>query len=54
MAKDREIVRVSRGHYDLSIQNNGQIGQKERLNSKPTDSVGGNSNLSNLSDLSQG
>jgi predicted transcriptional regulator of viral defense system len=52
MVRDGEIVRVGRGRYDLSPKINGQIGQKERLDGKATDSVEKNSNLSNLSDLS--
>jgi hypothetical protein len=39
MARDGEIVRVGRGRYDLPAKNNGQIGQKERLDAKHIDIV---------------
>jgi hypothetical protein len=52
MVRDGEIVRVGRGRYDLSAENSGQNGQKERNDSKATDSTKENENLSNLSDLS--
>ena len=51
MAKDGDIVRVKRGWYDLPGRG-GQIGQKERSSTEDADFVGQNSNLSNLSDLS--
>jgi hypothetical protein len=49
MAKDGEIVRVGRGRYNLSSKGNGQIGQKERFDSKVTDSIEKN----NPADLSK-
>jgi RecA-family ATPase len=52
MVNDGKIRRVARGRYDLSTKGNGQIGQKERLDSEAIDSIGQNANLSNLSDLS--
>ena len=53
MLRNDEIVRLSRGRYDLSPRITGQIGQKERLNGQPIDSKAKTSNLSNLSNLSE-
>ena len=53
MLRNDEIVRLSRGRYDLSPRITGQIGQKERLNGQPIDLKAKTSNLSNLSNLSE-
>jgi AAA domain/Primase C terminal 2 (PriCT-2) len=50
MAKDGEIKRVGRGRYDLSTRSDGQIGKKERFDSKVTDSIV-KKNTADLSEL---
>jgi AAA domain/RepB DNA-primase from phage plasmid len=56
MAKEGEIVRVERGRYGLPGQapSTRQIGQKERLDQQAAEIAEQTSDLSNLSDLSEG
>jgi hypothetical protein len=54
MARDSEITRVGRGRYALPTVHSGQIEQKERFESQGVELTAEITDLSNLSDPSDG